>query len=302
MQHSHRIYGLLELYLFGIYTCLFGFALHVLIQRLKGSTTNKWLTIAITVMYLVATAHAVGSAWPFNSTSDDLERSMAIDSLLTSIATLNFVLGDGIVVWRAYVIWDRNRHILCVPFLLLLITLGTSVWQIMYTIFRVRVQANVDHAYQIGLFMTLLTNVVATGIIGYRAWQHYRSSSVVQIRIGRDRALTVLLLLVESGALYCAVWGMYPTVVIVLCKLQASYSNTIMDMRDDGLPLPVLAPDASVASSSSSNNRDPVRVQFATLPGDVGPGFLARNSSDTSLGSVLVSPAADIRADKQRIV
>ncbi|KAI0045127.1 hypothetical protein FA95DRAFT_1573987 [Auriscalpium vulgare] len=288
-------------------------------------------------MYLVATAHVVGSAWPFNSASDDWARSLAIDELLTSIATLNFVLGDGIVMWRAYVIWERSRHILGISLLLLFLMVGASIWQITYT--AIRVQSHIDHVYQTGVFMTLLANVVATGLIGYRAWRHYRSSSVVKIRIQRDRALAVLLLLVESGALYCAIWiavislcvrpastvsvlshaseivaaalpqigasdymhpspGMYPTVLVVLCKLQASYSNTIMDMRDDSPPLPALPPDASVALSLSSNNHDLVRVQFSPLPGDGGQGF---NNSDTSLGSVS-SPAADLEADKVQTV
>ncbi|KAI0049833.1 hypothetical protein FA95DRAFT_775028 [Auriscalpium vulgare] len=322
MPPSPQIYALLELYIYGIYTCLFGFALHILIRKLKGSTTNKCLALAITFMYLVATAHAVMCAWPVIPASDET-RSLAIGELLTSIATFNFVLGDGIVMWRAYIIWERNRRILVVSFLLLLIMLGASVWQIVYTV--IRVQLTIDHVYQAGIFMTLLTNVVATGLIGYRAWRHYRSSSVVQIRIGRDRALAVLLLLVESGALYCAIWvavialfirpaspvsavstgaqisaaalphitGMYPTVIVVLCKLQASYSNTIMDMRDDGPPFPALAANARI-SGLSSDIPDPVRVQFSTLPGDNGQDFLARDSLDT-LGSVF-------SADKEQIV
>ncbi|KAI0049827.1 hypothetical protein FA95DRAFT_1556334 [Auriscalpium vulgare] len=327
MQPSRQFYSLLELYIYGIYTCLFGFALHILVRRLRGSTTNKCLTIVITVMYLIGTAHAIGRAWPFIPASyrDESARTAATNELLTSIATLNFVLGDGIVMWRAYIIWERNRRILVVSCLLLLIMLGASLWQIIYTIFRV--QSNIDHAYEDGLFMTLPINVVTTGLTGYRAWRHYRSSSVVKIRIGRDRVLTILLLLVESGALYCAIWvavisvcvrpastvsvssigseivaaalphigGMYPTAIIVLCKLQAAYSNTIMDLRDDS-PLPAFAANASLVSGPSSNNQDPVRVQFATLPGNGGRELHARH---TSLHSVF---SADIRTDKEQIV
>ncbi|KAI0049831.1 hypothetical protein FA95DRAFT_774785 [Auriscalpium vulgare] len=219
-----------------------------------------------------------------------------------------------------------------------MITLGASMFQIICL--TSDVSGLEGYAYLMGLFATLLTNVAVTGLIGYRAWQHYRSSSEVRFRVYRDRSLAILLLLVESGALYCAVWvvgivigitlgttytaelcleiditpcfgslngasiftallphltGMYPTVIIALCKLQASYSATVMDLRDDKPPPPGLAPNAP-----SPSHRQPVRLQSASLRTDDGAEFLAEESSSTlERGSVY--SVVDIRADKEQI-
>ncbi|KAI0049832.1 hypothetical protein FA95DRAFT_774829 [Auriscalpium vulgare] len=327
---------IVELYIYGVYTCLYGVTLHVLIRKFKESPTNKYITIAMTVMYLTASAHVVvdcmRAVWPSGMS---VGPGVVADETVTSLATLNFVIGDGVVIWRAYIILERRRRRVVVPLLLLLLTLGLSILQIARTI---------NFVPTITLLATLLTNVVVTGLIGQRAWRHYRSSSEVRIRIVRDRALAILLLLVESGALYSAIWiagiiiisvggnqygtlvfceditpsscaptfksttisiyeailphvtGMYPTIIIVLCKLQASYSKTIMDMRDDvpSLRLPHLAPDAP-----SPNVREPVPVRFVTSQGEEGQGFLARDSSDTSLSSGF--SVVNIQADKEQI-
>ncbi|KAI0049828.1 hypothetical protein FA95DRAFT_1556336 [Auriscalpium vulgare] len=193
-----------ELYVYGIYTCLFVFSALVLIKKFKNSATNKCLAAAMSAMYIIAGAHVVGESIKESSAfvpSNKVARFIEVET------SLNFVFSDAIVIWRAYIIWARSRRVLLVPLVLLLITLITSLYRIicMTTADFDALSDLVPIAYMISLFASFLNNVAVTGLIGYRAL-HYRSSSEVQIRVYRDRSLAILLLLVESGALYCAFW------------------------------------------------------------------------------------------------
>ncbi|KAI0051215.1 hypothetical protein FA95DRAFT_354363 [Auriscalpium vulgare] len=153
---------------------------------------------------------------------------------------------------------------------------------------------------------------MVTGLIAYRAWVHYRSSSLVRIRVGRDRSLSLLLLLVESGAVYCAVWivgivfwslpnvgdpfdifvamlpqmtAMYPTVIVALCALQRSYTDTITNASSDLLPTAARFPSTPAGQPGS-------RIQYPSSARVVDIAFPSSTngrsfSSGSSVSSIL---------------
>ncbi|KAK0235605.1 hypothetical protein EDD85DRAFT_791075 [Armillaria nabsnona] len=45
----------------------------------------------------------------------------------SSLESVNFVIGDGVVIWRVWVLWNPKRWILIVSTALLLTTLGENV-------------------------------------------------------------------------------------------------------------------------------------------------------------------------------
>ncbi|KAI0063688.1 hypothetical protein BV25DRAFT_405700 [Artomyces pyxidatus] len=98
----------------------------------------------------------------------------------------------------------------------------------------------------------------------------HRAVGPRQVRVGHDRIHALLILLIESGALYCCIWsaclstwkygesknlglafeifdsslsqlGIYPTLIIVLCSLQRSYHHDTV-MAPNCASLPMAAP------------------------------------------------------------
>ncbi|KAI0053663.1 hypothetical protein FA95DRAFT_473983 [Auriscalpium vulgare] len=280
---------LVEFYLYSIYTLLFSFTLYTLFQKIRKNRTNQCLAFAVIVMYLVATAstllHAISlvsvTTTPY-ITEAFLSWFLTLENSAQSLPCINATFGDAIVIWRVWVVWGRAWRAVIGPILLLLGTLAVILAQLILgnrhgyleqaaeslvyskTLLRLNVA---------GYALTLATNAMATALIAYRAWLHYRSSSTVRIRIGRDRTLAVLLLLVESGAIYCVIWiadivlwtlpastvggsfdflvplipqlmTMYPTVIVVLCAMQRSYTDTItLEKSDDLLPTAYRSPN-----------------------------------------------------------
>ncbi|KAI0047540.1 hypothetical protein FA95DRAFT_1605969 [Auriscalpium vulgare] len=231
---------------------------------------------------------------PFLNSEKAYAVATVLDDLSYSIPTVHFIFGDAIVVWRLWVIWMHSWRITIVPFFLLFCTFAVVVAQIVTTVLSLGDTRGVSadpgnpwhympvKLYFASLVLTLCTNGVVTCLIAYRAWIHHRSSQAVHMRIGRDRVLAVLLLLVESGALYCAIWlaliilwpfsashpqltyrftdlipqltGMYPTVIIVICALRRSYVDTILSASED-IPSIIFTPNGHAPATRTTQLR-----------------------------------------------
>ncbi|THH20577.1 hypothetical protein EW146_g791 [Bondarzewia mesenterica] len=95
------------------------------------------------------------------------------------LPVINYVFSDAIVVWRAWVLWERNLKVLAVPIVLLL---GTTVAALVSAGLEVKLATDgydtmTDDSYgllgklQIAVWsLTLSTNFVATSLIAIKAW------------------------------------------------------------------------------------------------------------------------------------
>ncbi|KAM5537540.1 hypothetical protein V8D89_008867 [Ganoderma adspersum] len=162
-----------------------------------------------------ASHHLVGE-WPATS-----------ECVGTVSLTFNVVVGDAIVWWRVWVLWNKSCPLLVLGCLVLLATLVSgaidsviSCSDPLFAAFLGYANGAVQGAPKDGSFfqlsvpgvvviaLSLFSNTVATCLVGYRAWKHRRSTkthfagvpSVVRVQ----RALT---LLVESGIAYSLVWA-----------------------------------------------------------------------------------------------
>ncbi|KAI0041740.1 hypothetical protein FA95DRAFT_656334 [Auriscalpium vulgare] len=266
----------LETLLYGIYTTLFFFTLYVLWKRPKDKS-RVGLIASTVVMFAVATTHVAltlaTERHEILAEMEDLQTFNAVRVFRTCIPGINFIFGDGIVAWRAWVIWGHSRRILVLPVILIFATGGTVVAEFILTTMYARA-GNIDIGALaillqiVTVVLSLGTNVLITCTIAYRAWTHSREVALLRpVRVGSDRAIHVLILLVESGALYCAIWiiylvliftggysaagteifllveasvtqmtGIYPTLIIVICALQRSYCDTVVTSRLSAMP------------------------------------------------------------------
>ncbi|KAL1749145.1 hypothetical protein HDZ31DRAFT_79235 [Schizophyllum fasciatum] len=126
----------------------------------------------------------------------------------------NYLVGDLIVVWRAWVVWPDSR---AARILLLLCICGSvagtimnSVWQAQWTLQGDRGKSALTRTLTITIPL-LVTNFVATVLMGARLWTYRRN---IKAGLGgqsrMNRLEGTLLALVESSFLYSALWVLFP--------------------------------------------------------------------------------------------
>ncbi|TRM69058.1 hypothetical protein BD626DRAFT_562863 [Schizophyllum amplum] len=205
-----------ELLLYGVQMALFVAALSVLMRR----KDRPRLTIAaIACLSLFSTIAVVidvtfllvrFAAMYRTTVSSFTEKLKLLDVGLAVSFRSNYFISDAVVVWRAWVLWPNNRMAKGV---LVGCICGSAVGVIIECVWTLKLDVDIFGyfsfpIYRLMLIMPLLlTNVAATILIGVRFWYHRRfmegtSSSMSQ-------AEKVIVLLLESGFVYCFFWVVY---------------------------------------------------------------------------------------------
>ncbi|PIL28064.1 hypothetical protein GSI_09817 [Ganoderma sinense ZZ0214-1] len=245
VTHRFATFGLLS-GLYGVLTVLSILSICTLIQRVKTSTTAIILSLTILALVTSTTIYVVASflnyqtseltglvtsgqeLWSYSPTvmfpPDSLTHIKGHTQLYTCASsaalTINVTLADAIVCWRACVVWHRTRavHVICAIFLLGTFVLGaldTSRSCASGRPPRSRGNFTVDSyptpgVLSVGLaacVLSLSTNLLATLLVGYKTWRlRRRLRGYLVAKVGGSRTGKLLSLLVESGAVYCAIW------------------------------------------------------------------------------------------------
>jgi hypothetical protein len=239
----------------------------------------------------------------------------------------NSLIGDGILIWRLWIIWNRNTW-LCAPFAVLGIATAVAGYTALGhlaslnstdTVFLSQV-----HNWLVATWvLSLATQLGATLLIGYQFWKSIRWNSK-GIRASR---LSVLWILVESGALYSTttifllgfsstntgaifaaalgqISALAPTLIIVRAGLKSQGSNSSFTPAKGSINnpyYPSVPPQPSMGDMEFglAEDDDPVVVHIrkATeirlddmMPSDIGETSSKRSSSATSPKLIVHSP------------
>ncbi|KAJ7592271.1 hypothetical protein C8J56DRAFT_1046645 [Mycena floridula] len=132
-----------------------------------------------------------------------------------TITRLNYLIGDSIVVWRAWVLWTNHSR---VHMLLCICLFGTFVgvtvdlvFAVLFELSRFSDTPRFPPTGQRTLILTLplfLTNLISTLLIAYKVWK-YRVETKQNLGLShnkRNKVERVLILLTESGSIYCLLW------------------------------------------------------------------------------------------------
>ncbi|KAK1231625.1 hypothetical protein PQX77_005248 [Marasmius sp. AFHP31] len=204
-------------------------------------------------------------------------------------------LGDSVVVWRTWALYREQLKLLIVPFLTLTGSFIAAVYELGCDLkTHWALLSNDPSAGSVGaascatadtasFSMSFATNIICTGLIVYRAWEHrhfmHKQLGAARHRTQVDRVLT---LFCESGSIYLILYilqaipiyggapspnalialeiinavvqqamGMYPTAIVVICHLQRSLWDSF-EVPSQGIP-----------PTGSSFLREPGMIQFA---------------------------------------
>ncbi|KAH8981319.1 hypothetical protein EDB92DRAFT_1953202 [Lactarius akahatsu] len=246
---------------YGVYIVLYVTSVHILLMFMFGTTT---LMFALAIVALVLRT-ALGfqrmqsllnvlsvppGFTPVHTWSND--RFIVVSLVEATITRLMYILSDIVCAWRAVVLWNRDKHIIAILLLLILGTTAAAGCELGLDPVPPSGQSGFqsDRGPLIMVGPTLGTNLVSTGLIAWKAWEHrvgvkkHLGEASRSVRVER-----VFALLVESGFIYCCVWivylisaldlmpdpgfavmdnvllfvsGLYPTLIIILVAMQKS--------------------------------------------------------------------------------
>ncbi|KAF7357720.1 hypothetical protein MVEN_00817900 [Mycena venus] len=313
-----------QTFVFGAYTILIWMSTRMLLARKLNTRVNQVMFGITTFMYVLSAAYWCYSVAdgvdrmyeyialavnPFRVTFDHTEVTKW-SPLFNAVMLINYVLSDGVVVWRAWVICLRNhRKYLWITMVFLALTALTVILTIAFRIAGVIISPinnlpkdsilgqGVDILQVATLATSLLSNFTATGVVAATAWGHWRTirSAFSEGKAGSLRTNRILLLVVETGVLYCIsaltvlaaslirlpqgtlgdlytpvnvqLAGAYPTIVLLLVSTKKSLSES--SFTDDDF------------SSSGSGSAASQPIRFAKL---------GTNSTGTTASSEFPKP------------
>ncbi|THU86492.1 hypothetical protein K435DRAFT_805075 [Dendrothele bispora CBS 962.96] len=169
---------------------------------------------------------------------------------LNLMERLNYVIGDIVVAWRAWVLFPQR---LAVKVTLSICLLGSFVGTfldigLLAKALSENFSFNGNKTEVLSLTVPLIfTNFTATALIGFKAWHHFQS---IQKNLGStngspSKVLKIMLLLIESGLLYLAFWiaylvlgltqgsdttAIYPILIILAVAHENNKSESVNDM------------------------------------------------------------------------
>ncbi|KAJ8595455.1 hypothetical protein M405DRAFT_355988 [Rhizopogon salebrosus TDB-379] len=233
---------IIESILYGISTFLFGITLWSLVYQRKSAEIAHLMVAAACLLLLLSTLHVVASAnnvWQGFISSEDPEvffEDISKNTFKNIINELETLVGDAILIYRCYVVWQRIEVIIIpmIGYIAYLATGTYAIWivsrlslQSVNVIFLQEMRKWVISSYSIAL----ATNLIATSILALKLWLVHRRSS--RILATGSQVHPMLLIIMESGALYSL-----SLVAMLATYLSGSESSSVvLDMICQIIPI-----------------------------------------------------------------
>ncbi|KAJ7592377.1 hypothetical protein C8J56DRAFT_1162656 [Mycena floridula] len=299
------IQAALQLILHGIYTTLVMIVLYKLWTNKTPLAARCILIVASISMFVASTTQiSLDLAFYLIQLSTlgfdppNVDRPLINMNIFTDTTIrLNYLIGDSVVVWRAWILWTNHPR---VHTLLCICLIGTFVGVtidfalvILFDLTQLSDSPRFSSPILRSLTLILplfLTNFISTLLIAYQVRQY---KVEIKRNLGlahnkRTKVERVLILLMESGSIYCLLWlsilvfalkssdyeslpylilasilpplvAMYPTIIILLIALEKANLESIVN-------------DSSLSHSLQFASRSPVPT--ATQSDDVAPGSM----------------------------
>ncbi|KAG1744620.1 uncharacterized protein EDB91DRAFT_195030 [Suillus paluster] len=236
----------LESILYGFSVLMFMGTIWVLTYKRRMRDVNRLSAAVSILLLLLSTAHVVVDiirldyglvkyrdtfpAGPSAFFADVAEQTYMIKNAIYILHTL---LGDGVVIYRCYIVWQSIR-IIILPSMLWCCGALTG-FSAVYSVSQATSDAGNIFTKATGqsfFALTLSTNLISSGLLAYRIWTVERNVSTLRTS---NRTLTpILRVLVDAAILYSVV--LFPTLI---CFVRSNNGQYVM--------LDMLVPIISIA-------------------------------------------------------
>ncbi|KZP16475.1 hypothetical protein FIBSPDRAFT_865977 [Athelia psychrophila] len=234
----------LETLLYGIYASLFFQTYFIILKKNKtDSGPSKIFFGAIIFMFFIATAHIgvnlhrvlnayvyeVDTIGPAAYFSDLGRWDNVVQNTLNALMTW---IGDGLIIYRCYIVWQNNIYIVILPIIMLIMDFIANIIVLhrfaqlgQVTIFTASLVRWINTIYA----LAFLQNTCTTGLIAYRVYaQDNRSNGLVAT--SQVSLVYLARIMVESASLYVLN-------VLILMILYAAGSNGQYIAQDAIVPV-----------------------------------------------------------------
>ncbi|KAJ3768746.1 hypothetical protein FB446DRAFT_255040 [Lentinula raphanica] len=221
----------------GIGMLSLGFALAVWYMRSDHWSHTKITLLICCSVILICSYWSVGYFGAYTMSSIhfvfvnqsneiDLTPSLILDYINSWLPSIALVMGDLIVTWRAWILLQHNR---CSQFVLAIFSIANlglnAAACIQDTIMvRTKLVRTTSALDWLSNAASIVMNMCATLMIAWKAWAHSRLMKEYLGHTRRTYVNKVLLLLIESGALFCLV-----QLIVLAFTLVSTYSINAAD-------------------------------------------------------------------------
>ncbi|KZV75973.1 hypothetical protein PENSPDRAFT_748148 [Peniophora sp. CONT] len=245
--------------------------------------TNTTLSVTLAMFLLYSTIWSV-DIWTLTFAARDIfglyDTSVSLYAInLTRqlcMAAILFI-GDCVVLWRAYVIFERPRWLRITSIVVLLCTFAFYGW----------LSSKATDANLFTPVASIVPNIYATSLVTYKAWAHWKDIQDYSDRSSTRHSIVLLAIVVESGVIYLVLsialivsypfslaaeqWGssiltpltaMYPSLVVILVSTRRNLlERSIVDGRST-LPWAVDVPSDVSEDEEPHRRRGSARHDF----------------------------------------
>ncbi|RPD56565.1 hypothetical protein L226DRAFT_251866 [Lentinus tigrinus ALCF2SS1-7] len=250
----------------------------------KGRTRITWIMVGTTIaMFTIATLEvALGLvhnlqafiyyAGPGGPTVVFEDLSSWLNIVHTSDYVIQTFIGDGIMVYRCYVVYDRNWKVVLLPVLLWLTEtvcgcVGVSIEATLHTSATLNEARLVPYITTI-LSLTLAMTTMTTGLIVYRIMQVNNSVASHDItRVGGNLRLTrVVRILVESGLMYTTSVVVFFGTFLASNNAQYGVSEVVVQLIPISFTLILIRADQAAANETSTLQQTSTTIHWNSGP------------------------------------
>ncbi|KAI5885242.1 uncharacterized protein SCHCODRAFT_02123167 [Schizophyllum commune H4-8] len=225
---------------YGIHVALFVSAMSVLARR---SRMGSFVPIITTTIFLLATAWLIST---FNYTlirvpvpprPEDAALAMRLNKTDLTLSRINVrrvlcpmesgltleqaILSDLIVVWRAWALWPESVFVKSLLAFCMAGTVAGTLGDIVLVHMGGSTRSMQLARLLLSILPILLTNIVATVVVSVKVWEYRRTIRDYLAQPTSTPIENVLLLIVESGGLYIAIWVIF--LLLCLSDLPAAF-------------------------------------------------------------------------------
>ncbi|KAK7459680.1 hypothetical protein VKT23_009661 [Stygiomarasmius scandens] len=324
----------------GSYALLFAFAVFIQVSNGLKATRNKvvlgvtcllftssTVLLALNVTWAEISVHDILLVNPTEPLTDKVDNANAriieLGTPMEALFLLNMIVGDAVVIWRAYVIWSRKKRIIVFPVICLLASLGFAITDVIC----LTASEGINHtsvptgsrvctwSEPIAWALSLLTNFASTSLIAVQAWiMRQDIKKAFDGAAPNKRTWRAMALLIESGFIYCVFWmseliiffdiprtsnafyvwqffasigdqlsGIYPTAIIVIVSLQQTFDETVISTTVLNTSSAIKARSRIVFASKSGTNNSGSHA-IEIRSAHRGPGDVEHGKTLTSVG------------------
>jgi len=295
-----------EVLLYGVYTCLFLEAGYFMLRKRRENITSARVFLITTIlMYMVSTAHVClglyrmlrayvwkvqPPAWYFMDFG--IWETIAHNTMLLVMTWL----GDGLVIYRCWVVWNYNYWVIIFPVILLMFQIASNLLLLVWFTHPNLTSFTTIQPWMGTVYPSVFgQNVITTGLIAFKIWSQHRSSAangVIDASTGLS-LIRILRIIVESAAIYTV----QLLILLILYPLQSAAQFIVQSaiIPSIGIVFVLIAVRVHFTTSRAAI------FHYTTPLGDI-PNWFADTSSTHStpieIGST--SGTADLSEDKYR--